>query len=135
MKKRLYRSRDDKQLAGVAAGVAEYFKMDPTIVRILFALLAFSMFQAACIAYIAAAIILPIRPEGEGYDADDVEILNKDGTSVKQDVDRRQLFGLLFVGAGVFMLLNRFISWMDSDILLALAIIGFGVYIFFRKNK
>ena len=41
MKKRLYRSKTDKKLCGVCAGVADYFGIDPTIVRVIWALLAF----------------------------------------------------------------------------------------------
>ena len=36
--KRLYRSKDDRMVAGVCAGLAEYIDIDPTIVRLLFAL-------------------------------------------------------------------------------------------------
>ena len=36
--KRLYRSKDDRMIAGVCAGLAEYIDIDPTIVRLLFAL-------------------------------------------------------------------------------------------------
>jgi len=39
--KRLYRSSSDVMLGGVAAGLAEYFNLDPTIMRLLFVLLAF----------------------------------------------------------------------------------------------
>lgn len=51
-------------LLGVCAGVAEYFDIDPTVVRILwtiFGLVAFS----GVIAYIIAAVIMPERPEAE----------------------------------------------------------------------
>lgn len=37
MSKRLYRSESNRMLAGVCAGIAEYFNIDPTIVRLLFA--------------------------------------------------------------------------------------------------
>lgn len=40
MKKKLYRSSTDKKLCGVCAGVANYFGWDPTIVRVVYALLA-----------------------------------------------------------------------------------------------
>ena len=40
MDKRLYRSRKDKMIAGVAGGLGEYFNVDPTIVRLVFVLLA-----------------------------------------------------------------------------------------------
>ena len=34
--KRLYRSTDDRMIAGVCAGIADYFGIDPTLVRLLF---------------------------------------------------------------------------------------------------
>ena len=40
--KRLYRSNRNKMICGVCGGVAEYFNIDPTIVRLVFAILAFS---------------------------------------------------------------------------------------------
>ncbi|MDD5945277.1 MAG: PspC domain-containing protein [Clostridia bacterium] len=63
MNKKLYKSRNC-MLLGVCAGVAEYFDIDPTVVRILwtiFGLVAFS----GVIAYIIAAVIMPERPEAE----------------------------------------------------------------------
>ena len=42
MKKRLYRSRRDKKLAGVCGGVANYFGIDPIIVRLIWVFLTFS---------------------------------------------------------------------------------------------
>ncbi len=56
--KRLYRSRTNKMLAGVCAGIAEYFSLDPTIVRlgwVVFTCLGCS----GLLAYIIAAIIIP----------------------------------------------------------------------------
>ncbi|MBR4030219.1 MAG: PspC domain-containing protein [Clostridia bacterium] len=58
MKKRLYRSATDKKLCGVCAGVAEYFEIDPTIIRlawVVFTLLGGS----GILAYIIAAIVMP----------------------------------------------------------------------------
>ncbi|MEO5963942.1 MAG: PspC domain-containing protein [Candidatus Limnocylindrales bacterium] len=59
---RLYRSRD-RQLAGVAAGMAEYFGIDPTIVRILWIL---SMFVGgfSILLYIILAFVMPEAPVG-----------------------------------------------------------------------
>ncbi len=59
--KRLYRSVRDKKLAGVCGGVAEYFNIDPTIVRILW--LIFSLFYfAGVVAYIIAVLVVPQNP-------------------------------------------------------------------------
>lgn len=48
MKKRLYCSKTDKKLCGVCAGVADYFGIDPTIVRVIWALLAFFYGTSSC---------------------------------------------------------------------------------------
>ena len=45
MKKQLMRSSRDKKIAGVCAGVAYYFDIDPTIVRVIWGVLAFVMGQ------------------------------------------------------------------------------------------
>lgn len=58
MEKRLYKSNTDKKLDGVCAGIANYFNIDPTLIR-----LAWVIFTLAggcgLIAYIIAAIIMP----------------------------------------------------------------------------
>ena len=59
--KTLHRSRRTKVLGGVAAGFAEYFGIDVTLVRLLFALLAV-MVPTAILAYILAWIIMPEQP-------------------------------------------------------------------------
>ena len=41
MSKRLYKSSDDAMIAGVCAGIAEYFNVDPTLIRLGFVLLMF----------------------------------------------------------------------------------------------
>ena len=43
MEKRLYRSRDDRMIWGVCGGLAQYFNIDPTIVRIIAVLLALAV--------------------------------------------------------------------------------------------
>ncbi|MCC6803501.1 MAG: PspC domain-containing protein [Anaerolineae bacterium] len=58
MTKKLYRSRTDRKLAGVCAGLAEYFDVDPTIVRILFVLLALAG-GPGLIFYIILALLIP----------------------------------------------------------------------------
>ena len=60
--KRLYRSKKEKILGGVLGGIAEYFEIDPVIVRVIFVFLLIASFGAALIAYIIAWIIVPERP-------------------------------------------------------------------------
>ena len=61
MEKKLYKSKTDRKLFGVCGGVAEYFNVDPTIVR-LFAVLATLFVGGGILAYIIAAIVIPERP-------------------------------------------------------------------------
>ena len=56
--KRLYKSRNNKMICGVCAGIADYFNIDPSIVRVLWAVLALAA-GTGVLAYIACAIILP----------------------------------------------------------------------------
>lgn len=61
MYKKLYRSNTDKMIGGVSGGIAEYFEIDPTIVRILFVLAVF-FGGGGLIAYIILWIIVPEKP-------------------------------------------------------------------------
>ena len=59
MKKQLMRSGRDQKIAGVCAGVAHYFDMDPTIVRVIWGVLAFC-YGAGIVAYIILWINAPV---------------------------------------------------------------------------
>ena len=61
--KSLTRSRSNRMIAGVCAGLAEYFHIDPTIVRLLFVLGFFLGLHAGIVlAYLIMAIITPEEP-------------------------------------------------------------------------
>lgn len=59
MNKRLYRSTANKMIFGVCGGVAEYFDIDVSIVRIVWGVLVFTFF--GLVAYIVAALVLPVE--------------------------------------------------------------------------
>lgn len=61
--KHLYRSVTNRRIAGVAAGIAEYFDIDPTIVRLIWL---FSIFfvGGGILAYLIAWIVIPEEPRG-----------------------------------------------------------------------
>ncbi len=80
--RRLYRCRDDRKIAGVAAGMAEYFELDPTVVRVAWILSIF-LGGFSILLYVILAFVMPIEPiavasaaatgeeiDGEGFDAD-----------------------------------------------------------------
>ncbi len=59
--RKLYRSRQNKWLAGVCGGIGEYTGIDPTIIRILWLLFCLLYF-VGIIAYIVAALVIPEEP-------------------------------------------------------------------------
>ncbi len=64
--KKLYKSKDNKILSGILAGVAEYYEIDPTIVRLGYILLTILTHGApGVIGYVLATLIVPERPAGD----------------------------------------------------------------------
>lgn len=62
MKKKLYRSKTDEKICGVCGGIAEYFGIDSTLVRLGWALITVAG-GAGIAAYIICAIIIPEKPD------------------------------------------------------------------------
>ena len=60
--KRLYKSRTDRKIFGVCGGIAEYFNLDPTIIRLAWALFCLAG-GSGILAYIIAAIIMPRKSQ------------------------------------------------------------------------
>lgn len=62
MEKRLYKSRNNKMVDGVCGGIAEYFGIDPTLIRLGWVVFC-AMGGSGFLAYIIAAVIIPRSPE------------------------------------------------------------------------
>lgn len=60
--KRLYRSREERWLAGICGGLGNYFSSDPTVIRVLFVLFSL-VIGGGIIAYIILWIVIPLEPE------------------------------------------------------------------------
>ncbi|MGN6568465.1 MAG: PspC domain-containing protein [Flavipsychrobacter sp.] len=92
--RRLYRNPYDKILGGVCSGIASYFDIDPTIVRLIFALLLFGA-GIGFVAYIVAWIVIPIArtPEElrtmQGGEAMDFHTMTGNMATELQDLKRR----------------------------------------------
>lgn len=61
MTKKLYRSRKERKLAGICGGIAEYFDIDPTIVRLGFIIAAICV-GCGLLAYLICWIVMPEQP-------------------------------------------------------------------------
>lgn len=63
MAKRLYRSRNDRMIAGVCGGIAEYFDIDPVLVRIIAVILLLPGGFPGLIPYLILWVVVPEAPE------------------------------------------------------------------------
>ncbi len=99
--KRLYKSRRNRVIDGICGGIAEYFDIDVTIVRILWVLLTL-LGGSGFFLYIAAMIIMPSRPNDVAYG---------EGASSSQPADKRRFWGITLVLLGAFVLLIN-LGWL-----------------------
>ncbi len=61
--KKLYRSRDNKVLAGVCGGIGEYFEIDPVIIRLIWIVLTMIWGVLVFFLYIIAIFLIPLEPK------------------------------------------------------------------------
>ncbi len=62
MERKLYRSKTDKKILGVCGGIAEYFGIDSTVVRLIL-VLAVIFAGVGLLAYLIAALVMPVKPD------------------------------------------------------------------------
>ena len=129
--RRLYRSQTNKVIAGVCSGLGEYLNMDTTAVRLIWILLTL-LGGAGIIAYILAWLIIPARPIEFG---ETTPPQNRDFTAVR-------IFGFLFVGAGIAILLDNleilsFHRWwnMSWEFVFPGLLILAGIYFLTKRSK
>ena len=116
--KRLYRSRKNRMIGGVCGGIAEYFAIDPVIVRLI-AVALFFVGGSAVVAYIIALIVIPYEPfetaSSASKDAAPAAAAASDATASSSPVAAPQSAGdslplflgiLLIVLGAVFLLHN-----------------------------
>ena len=61
MEKKLYRSKTDKKIAGVCGGLAKYLNIDPTVIRLIWAIVVVCG-GAGLLAYLICALVIPEEP-------------------------------------------------------------------------
>ncbi|MGI6308000.1 MAG: PspC domain-containing protein [Dethiobacteria bacterium] len=110
MKNRVYRSRKNRVIAGVAGGLGEYFDVDVVIVRILFVLAVF-LGGGGLLAYIIAWIVIPEEKiAGEELDSSVEYHEEKNEWDPETRSKRQRNAGFLLIGLGVFLLSRRFLG-------------------------
>jgi phage shock protein C len=155
MNRRLYRSRRDSVLGGVCGGVAEYLEVDPSIVRIIWVVLAVVTGGLFLLLYIVMWIVVPegaaaappamgVAPP-PGADAIPASSTPEDGTPPpsaappaqawqgQQETVRRAgsggpvVVGLALIGLGIWFLVNEYLPAFDRDLVWPAALVILGI--------
>ena len=125
MARRLAKSRD-KKLFGVAGGVAEYFDVDPTIVRLGMVVLCFLAAPVVFIAYGALAFLMPTAEETPPDQVD----------APPTTTHRLNLFAWALIGFGVLIVLSRLgLPHPGSGWLLPVVLVGVGVVLLTSRSR
>lgn len=101
--KKLYRSNRDKMVAGVCGGIAEYFHVDSSLVRLLWVLMVV-LGGTGVLLYIIGWIIIPEREDSETVES---PVISSEG----QTKTSSNLFGVLLIGVGIMLLLDTMVPW------------------------
>ena len=143
---RLYKSRDDRFLFGVAGGLAEYFDIDPVLVRLGWVLLAIGTGGIGLLVYIVMAIVTPDGRRmasgpaaGDDDTSDTSAVLDESGSERRGSRSQTARYILAFglIGLGTIILLHNLgvfgsIRW---DIVWPVAIVALGLTILIPSIK
>jgi phage shock protein PspC (stress-responsive transcriptional regulator) len=133
MAKKLYRSATNRMIWGVCGGLAEYFDVDPVLVRVIFVVLALAS-GVGLLLYIALAIVIPpgrvltpISPEG--LQPEEAE------RSTEEPGHGPLVAGAILVAVGLILLLSNLglTWWLDWGTLWPLVLIAIGAAIFLGR--
>jgi phage shock protein C len=148
MRERLYRSRRVRVFGGVAGGIAQYFDIDPIIVRILF--IAFTILHGfGLLIYIVLWIVVPEEPFELAYGFKPGEQANPgetpDGTSPnifadaamqpKKSGTGRIIAGVILIAIGILFFADRFIPSFEFLDIMPIVILLVGVLLIVNSVK
>ena len=141
MNERLYRSRDDRMLAGVAGGLAEIWGADPSLVRIVWALLVVLTGGLALLVYVIMAIVVPEGDGGSGVSGESPE--PRASRRAARDARRKArraaggdggnsagiVIGALLILVGGAFFVREWLPAFDFDFFWPLALVGLGIVV------
>jgi len=147
MNKKLYRSRKEKMLSGVAGGIAEYFDLDPTLVRILFIVTLF-MGGSGVVAYIILWIVVPeapfvsevhseAPPSGESSSAENTSQAYHDERKVYEEHihKRKSLAGAVLIILGFLFLADNYFPHFYFHDFWPLILVAIGLALLLNSKK
>ena len=134
MQKRLYRSRKEKMFAGIAGGMAEYFELDPVLVRIAFVLVAM-LHGAGLIAYIICIFVIPKEPETFETNFEQTVADTAPVEPEKSHSGKRSKLGIVLVVIGSVLLLANFVPFIGCANVLPLLLLIAGIGLLISSSK
>jgi phage shock protein PspC (stress-responsive transcriptional regulator) len=143
MEKKLQRDPQNKVIGGVCAGLANYFGIDASLVRLLFAI-AFFVFSSGLWIYLLLWIVMPVAQGGKAeancYASPDgtVEASSEETTDVvKEPIQNKGslIAGLILIGIGAFGLLHQYIPEINWSTIWPICLILFGIFLIVPKNR
>jgi len=133
--RRLYRCRHNKLLAGVAAGVAEFFDLDPTLVRVLWFVSIF-FGGIGLLLYIGMALIVPLEPLSPDATEETVAVAEGHRHAPRGDGHWTTLFGGVLILFGILALVDRYLpAWGLEHFVVPAFAIGVGAYLVARSVR
>jgi phage shock protein C len=141
MKARLVRSEDDRMIAGVCGGLAEYLGVDPILVRLAFLIL----IPAGGIGLPLYFILMIIMPAASDVDLSQSAVIEKNleglGGTISDSVERTRehpnrpiIAAGLLIFMGIYFLLEN-LGWVSGNIFWPLALILLGIFLLVRRNQ
>ena len=136
MNRRLYKSETDRVIGGVAGGVAEYLDVDPSIVRVVWAVLAIITGGLFFVLYIVMWIVVPLPPEssavpgeahapaGEGAPTSNVQPARR---APRSSGSGSWIFGLILIGLGLYFLAREYWPGIDFNRLWPFGLVALGI--------
>jgi phage shock protein PspC (stress-responsive transcriptional regulator) len=134
MNRRLYRSSKERVISGVAGGVAEYFDVDPSIVRIAWALLALITGGVFLVLYGVMWLVVPVAPGTVGSAASSDDPSSTPGAPAPRPERYRSgsaglVFGLILIGLGLYFLAREYLPGFNIDRLWPLGLVALGIFL------
>lgn len=145
MSKKLYRASDERSMiGGVCAGIADYFDIDPTLVRLAFLFIMLAR-GAGLLAYVIAWVVIPEKPTGSEYSSpykdssdDSKKKMNKERPypiEKNKSDKRKKLLGMILIGIGTFFIIDFWLPHFYWRRIWPILIIGLGILIIIKDKR
>jgi len=139
--KKLYRSRSDRLIGGVCAGMGRYFAVDPVLVRLSFVVLAL----VNGLGVLVYLILWAMMPDESSPALSGEELLRANLNDMRAQAQRlirslrgtsqsTVIIGLILMVLGLLFLLDNFIPWITPAMLWPMLLIAVGVYILLNRR-